>query len=105
MNAYIKTRYKAKDNLTLSLDAHHFALPNAITDESGKTLGATLGQEVDLIINYGLTKVINIEGGYCAMFASSTLASAKVKNVKNADTSANWAYLMISIKPEVFIKN
>lgn len=105
VNAYIKTRYKAKDNLTLSLDAHHFALPNAITDESGQSLGKTLGREFDFIFNYALTKVINIEGGYCTFFASSTLASAKVKNVKSADTSANWAYLMISIKPEVLIKN
>jgi hypothetical protein len=104
VNAYIKARYKVKDNLTLTLDAHHFALPDAITDESGNTLGTTLGQEVDLIFNYGLTKVVSIEGGYCAMFASSTLASSKVKNVKNADTSANWAYFMISIKPEVLVK-
>jgi hypothetical protein len=80
-------------------------LPNAITDESGQSLGKTLGSEFDFVFNYALTKVITIEGGYCTFFASSTLASAKVKSVKNADTSANWAYLMISIKPEVLIKN
>jgi hypothetical protein len=52
-----------------------------------------------------MTKVITFEGGYCTLLGTSTLASSKVKNVKNADTSANWAYLMISIKPEMIIKN
>jgi hypothetical protein len=105
IDTYVKTKYKAKDNLTLSLDAHTFSLPNAVIDESGNALVKTLGREFDFVFNYGLTKTINIEGGYCTMFATSTLAAAKVKNVKNPDTSANWAYLMISIKPEMLIKN
>jgi hypothetical protein len=105
VDAYIKTKYKAKDNLTLSLDAHQFSLPSPVIDESGKALGKTLGREFDFIFNYALTKVVNIEGGYCTMLGTSTLASTKVKNVKRADTSANWAYVMISIKPEIFIKN
>jgi hypothetical protein len=105
VDAYIKTKYKAKDNLTLSLDAHQFSLPSAVMNESGKALGKTLGREFDFIFNYAITKVVNIEGGYCTMMGTSTLASTKVKNVKRADTSANWAYIMISIKPEIFIKN
>jgi hypothetical protein len=105
IDGYVKAKYKAKDNLTLTLDAHQFSLPNAITDETGKTLEKSLGQEFDLIASYALTKVINIEGGYCTFLGTETLASSKVKNVKNPDTSANWAYLMISIKPELLIKN
>jgi hypothetical protein len=105
VDAYVKTKYKAKDKLTLSLDAHQFSLPNSITDESGKAMGRTLGHEFDFIFNYALTKVVNIEGGYCTMLGTSTLASAKVKNVKHADTWANWAYFMISIKPEILVKN
>jgi hypothetical protein len=105
VDTYVKTRYKAKDNLTLTLDAHQFALPNAVTDENGVVLGKTLGQEVDFVFNYGLTKVINIEGGYSKMFSTATLTSARVKNVKNPDRVSNWAYLMISIKPEFLIKN
>ena len=27
INYYLKSKYKAKDNLTLSLDAHYFLLP------------------------------------------------------------------------------
>ncbi len=105
VDTYLKAKYKAKDNLTLSLDAHQFALPNAVFDESGFAMKKTLGQELDFVFNYAMTKVITFEGGYCTLLGTSTLASSKVKNVKNADTSANWAYLMISIKPEMIIKN
>jgi hypothetical protein len=80
-------------------------LPNAVTGEAGVVLEKTLGQELDFVFNYALTKVVNIEGGYSTMFSTATLASSKVKNVRNADTTSQWAYLMISIKPEFSIKN
>jgi hypothetical protein len=105
VNAYIKSRYKAKDNVTLTLDVHHFALPDAVYNESGEAFTKTLAREVDFVFNYGLTKMINIEGGYCVLAATSAMASPKVKNIKRADTLANWAYLMISIKPEFAFKN
>jgi hypothetical protein len=101
---YLKAKYKAKDNLLVSLDAHRFSLPNAVKGTDGKELKKSLGTELDFAINYGLTKIINIEGGYSAMFSTDTMSSAKVKNVKGADKTSNWAYLMISIKPEYIIK-
>ncbi len=104
MNIYVKSKYKLKDNLTLSLDAHRFALPNAVVDENGKTLDKGLGTELDFVFNYAPTKVITIEGGYCSMFSTSTMVAAKVKNVRNADTFSSWAYIMISIKPEFIFK-
>jgi hypothetical protein len=104
VNYYLKTKYKPKDNLTLSLDIHRFALPTAVTNEVGATLDKSLGTEIDFVFNYAMTKVINIEGGYSSMFSTSTLTSSKVKNVKNADTFSSWAYLMISIKPEFVFK-
>ena len=104
MNVYLKSKYKLKDNLTLSLDAHRFVLPNAVTDEAGVTLDKGLGTELDFVFNYAPTKIITIEGGYSAMFSTDTMVATKVKNVKNADTFSNWAYLMISIKPEFIFK-
>ena len=105
VDAYVKVKYKAKDNLTLSLDAHQFSLPEAVTDESGIALEKTLGQEFDFVFNYALTKVISIEGGYSTMFSTETMTSARVKNVKSPGNSSNWAYVMISIKPEFLVKN
>ncbi|HMG92678.1 MAG TPA: alginate export family protein, partial [Chryseolinea sp.] len=105
INYYLKSKYKAKDNLTFTLDAHYFLLPTAVTDNDGFDMDKTLGTEVDFVVNYSLTKAIMLEGGYSAMFSTETMSSPKVKNVKRADDVSTWAYLMISIKPaELVIK-
>ena len=104
INYYLKIKYKPKNNLTLSLDAHRFVLPAAVTNEAGEELAKSLGAEIDLTLNYTITSSINIDAGYSSMFSTSTLTSAKVKNVRNADTFSSWVYLMISIKPEFIFK-
>lgn len=104
MDYYLKAKHKPKDNLTLSLDVHRFVLPSEVMDESGTALDKGLGTELDFVFNYGLSKAINIEGGYSTMFSSSTMLSSKVKSIKTADAVSTWAYLMISIKPEFNFK-
>ena len=104
INYYLKSKYKPKDNLTLSLGCPWFCASHCSNERGGTELDKGLGTEIDFVFNYALTKVINIEGGYSAMFSSDTMTSSKVKNVKNPDTSSNWAYLMISIKPEFVFK-
>jgi len=105
VNYYLKSKYKAKDNLTFTLDAHYFILPAAVTDQDGLEMDKALGTELDFVVNYSLTKAINLEGGYSTMFSTETMVSPKVKNVKRADDVSTWAYLMISIKPaELVIK-
>jgi hypothetical protein len=100
---YLKSRFKAKDNLTFLLDAHRFMLPSAVMGDDGTAMNKALGTELDFMITYNMTKAITIEGGYSTMFATETMASAKVKNVKNASDNSNWAYLMINIKPAEFL--
>jgi hypothetical protein len=104
-DVYLKSKYKVKDNLTLSLDVHRFMLPDEILKTDGTAFTKALGTEIDFLVNYGLTKIINIEGGYSAMLSTETMASAKVKNVNRADDFSQWAYLMISIKPDFTFKN
>jgi hypothetical protein len=100
VNYYIKSKYKPTEKFWLSLDLHRFVLPDAIPAEGGGTMDKSLGTEVDLLLNYGLTKVVNIEGGFATMFSTGTLRSARVKNVSRADDVSTWAYLMVSIKPD-----
>lgn len=107
---YLKGKYKAKDNLTLTLDGHQFVLPSAVQGSDGSNMSKSLGTEIDFVLNYGLSKVINLEGGYSTMFVTSTMLSPKVKgttkiNDATAAKTATWAYLMISIKPEFLFKN
>ncbi|WP_051359883.1 alginate export family protein [Adhaeribacter aquaticus] len=104
VNYYLKSRYKLKDNVVLSLDAHQFRASNNIVNSEGTTLDRNFGTELDLVLSANLTKVVNIEAGYATMFATSSLASVGVKNVSNPDLQANWAYLMINIKPNFLSK-
>jgi hypothetical protein len=102
---YIRSRYKPNTKWILSLDAHQFTASNKVTSGDGVELNQNFGTEIDLTATYSLSRVITIEGGYSSFFATPTLASAGVKNVGNADLQANWAYLMINIKPDFLQKN
>lgn len=105
VDLYVKAKFKPKDNLTLLLDAHRFSLSEDLPMEGGVKYENFLGTEFDFAVNYALTKIINIEAGYSQMYSSDTMSSPKVKNVKNASDFNDWAYLMISIKPEFTFKN
>jgi hypothetical protein len=100
---YVKSRYKAKDNLTFLLDAHRFILPQAVTAADGTAMEKALGTELDLMVTFNMTKAITLEGGYSTMFSTETMTSPRVKNVKNASDTSHWAYLMINIKPAEFV--
>jgi len=101
---YLKTRYTPVAKCTLNLDAHRFVLPHAVRNAAGDRLERELGTELDLTCQYILTPALTFEGGYSAMVATGTLASAAVKNIPGADTFSQWAYIMISIKPETIKK-
>jgi hypothetical protein len=101
---YLKGKYKMKDNLTLSADAHRFILPSAVKGSDGSALKKALGTEIDVVLTYNLTRIVSIEGGYASMFTTPTMASPKVKNIQDASDHLNWAYIMIAVKPEFAIK-
>jgi len=96
---YIKARYKASDKFLLAADFHQFGTAAKIANNSKKSLG----QELDIVANYSITKQISVEGGLSHFFSTSLLTSPDVKNVPNARTNANWAYVMINIKPEFLL--
>lgn len=99
---YVKSKLKAGENIQVNLDVHRFVLPEAIENETGDAMKKALGTEGDLVMIWSVTKVINIEGGFSAMFSTPTMASQKVKNVAGAQDLSTWAYLMVSIKPDLF---
>lgn len=101
VNYYVKTRFKARENLMLMADLHRFVLPEAITTESGEDLDKALGTEVDLVVVYTMTKAITLEGGFATLFSTPTMTSPKVKSVNAAKDLSTWAYLMVSIRPEI----
>lgn len=96
----LKSRYRPTDRLTVTADLHQFNSAAAVTGFATKNLG----QEIDLVGTYALTRQIGLEGGYARYFTTPLLTSAAVKNIPDAKPSANWAYLMISVKPEFLFK-
>lgn len=98
---YIKSKLKINDRLTASTDLHHFTSDAVVGNlPSGTKNKKVYGQEIDLVASYNLTKTVNIEAGYAHFFSTSVLASPSVKNIANARPGANWAYLMINIRPD-----
>jgi len=100
---YLKGKYKPNEKLLLTLDAHRFVLPSAVRAQDGTVMSKGLGTELDFVLLFAPTKAISLEAGYCTMFSTATMASAKVKNVPNAATLSTWTYAMISIKPSEFV--
>jgi len=101
-NIYLKSKLKAGKSLVVALDVHKFASATDITDASGKKLNRNFGTEADLVLNYPLTKYIGFEAGYSHFWSTATLTAPSVKNVANAQSNNNWAYLQINITPDLF---
>jgi hypothetical protein len=104
---YLRLKYAASPKFTMGLDVHNFSLvnnmPDKTTDATGKTLlNKQLGNEFDFIVNYTLNKATAVEFGYCVMAATNSLEYVKLTSMDKAEHTATWAYLMISIKPEIF---
>lgn len=104
VNYFLKAKYNLKDNLILTADFHGFAAGNTVSDGAGGKRDSYLGTEIDLVLNYKMTKQIAFEAGYSVMMASDVMASAQVKNVANAEKTAQWAYLMVNITPNFLAK-
>lgn len=104
LNYFFKVKYNAKDNLTFMMDVHGFQSANKVSNGAGGERDPYLGTEVDLLVRYNLTKMINFEAGYSVMSATNTMASAQVKNIANPEKVAHWAYLMVNISPNFLAK-
>ncbi len=98
---YIKAKYKASDKFLLSTDFHQF---NSSTNIGTGENRRNLGQELDVVASYSLIKQVVIEGGYAHYFSTPLLTSSTVKNVPDAKSNANWAYVMINIRPDFLFK-
>lgn len=95
---FITTMTKISDKLSVQADVHQFSSASLLRNAKDEKLSGNLGNEIDIIANYNLTKAISFQAGYCTFITTNSLAT--VKGVTNPQKMANWAYLMINIKPE-----
>lgn len=108
---YLKTRY-GTNNLSITVDAHKFVSGNEIgynvnTPAAETNFDKNLGTEIDLIANYNLNKFVNFEFGYAHMFGTQSLERIKTIGFPAApaayvpkELNANWAYIMVNIRPD-----
>jgi hypothetical protein len=97
---YIKTKLKAGPKFLLTADVHEFFSASDVAGADTRRFGT----EADLTGTLALTKIISFEAGYSHFWNTNTLTSPAVKNITNAQSNSNWAYLMIIIKPEFLLK-
>ncbi len=97
---YLKTKYKAGSKFLLTGDVHEFYSASDVV-QNGVSLSRKFGTEADMVAMYALTKVISFEAGYSHFWNTASLTSAAVKNVSNAQSNSNWAYVSINIRPEM----
>ncbi len=105
-NPYFKTKYTAA-KYWLSLDIHHFSLNKPMYKADGSPVGNNLGNEIDMVFNYAMNKITNIELGYSLMYANSNMAFAKGQVTTDAAaatyrTTGVWAYAMLKFTPDFF---
>lgn len=101
---YIKSKWKPSAKFQLNVDVHEFASASNVHDASGNLMTRNFGTELDMVGNYSLTNIVSFEAGYSHFFATGTLTSPQVKNITNARSNNNWAYVMIIIKPDFLSK-
>lgn len=90
----------AKNQWQFTLSPHVFSsAANMYQPVNSEKLDAFLGTEIDLMISYKFTDYILLNGGYSQMFATDSMEHLKGGN-KSYDN--NWAWVMISINPEIF---
>jgi hypothetical protein len=91
-----------KNKFNTSIIPHLFYTANDVLNPSanGELMGKSLGTEIDLIAGYKLADTIQLSCGYSQMFGTETL-----KALSGGDNTVtnNWAWVMITFKPE-FIK-
>jgi hypothetical protein len=103
-NLYFKAKW-ASNLLSFGADFHHFSLDQAMKKADGTVIDKSLGNEVDMLLNYTLNKFTTIELGYSVMYATASMPFAKGQASTDAaaatfDKTATWFYAMIRIAPD-----
>ena len=104
LDIYLQSKFKLGEKAALVAHFHHFESPAAIyaLEGTGEKLPAVLGNEIDLVYNLNIAPAVNLQVGYSHMFTASSMDT--IKNVQESSKVSNWAWTMISFKPELFNK-
>ena len=96
-------------NLSIDITGHLFNLVKdmkyTVKDKAGKkttvNVGKNIGSEIDAVLNYKLTKETSIQAGY-SIYINSKSTKDYFKMGSTSIDTPQWAYLMLTIKPNFF---
>lgn len=94
---YIKTKFKLGKGALL-IHGHEFLTGSEQIAESGETISAAMGTEIDLVYAQKVGKDVSFNIGFSQMFGTESLTTLRAGNLK----SNNWAWLMLTFKPTLF---
>lgn len=98
LNPYLRCSYAASKTTVLNLDLHQFLSANENKKGANK-IGKNMGAEVDAVMEYRPSAVINLQLGYSMMFATNNMEYIKGGNNSNYN---GWAFLMLKVTPVLF---
>lgn len=84
-----------KNKIKVGVDLHAFSAQADLTADADKYLGT----EVDFTFTYAVAPSMGVQFGYSQMFAGESMELLKGGD---KDASSNWAYLMLTFKPNLF---
>ena len=101
---FLGIKYTLNEKLYVDGYIHYLSLANNVIDPNYtgadlQALDKNLGPEIDLSLTYNFTKEVKMNFGYSAMFATESMEAIKGGD---SDKIANWAFIMITIKPNLF---
>lgn len=102
---YLKAKYTASSSFAFTAGVHQFNSSSPVYNNNDNLMNRNFGTEADVNATYTLTKIISFEAGYSHFFSTASLASPGVKNITNAQSNNNWAYLMIKIQPSFILSS
>ncbi len=89
----------SKNKFSAVLIPHFFSADGTILNQDATKADAYLGTEIDLTLRYKLHENITLNVGYSQIFGTDSLEILKGESVNETN---NWAWAMISFKPNLF---
>ena len=98
---YLGVLSKFSKKCSVEAAFHSFAFPEDFKAGTKTYNKGSAGTELDLVCNYNVNKTVSIQGGYCFYFTSNLYED--YKKLQSIEVhQPQWAYLMLTIKPEIF---
>jgi len=99
MDNFLKIQYDIQSKIKVNVDGHLFFATSDIYTNN-RNYSNNLGQEIDLSFEFKVNQFVELSAGYSTYFTSPSLLL--LKNVSDAKSYQNWAWLSLYVHPEFF---